>query len=1206
MADITIGLNKKPRIEIFFYLFIFTIVILLNTHCIRPGTDNDSESLFQDLPASYTGIQFANVLHESDTNNSLFYEYYYNGAGMAIGDLNNDGLSDIFFGANMEKSSLYLNEGELKFEDITKKSGINTKGSWVTGVNLVDINQDGWLDIYLSVGGNIHDDYHNLLYISNGDKDNLTFTEQAEEVGLMDDGYSTQAAFFDYDRDGDLDMYLVTSAMNVPNKNTVRHPVGDGTMITTDRLYRNEGIDPISKLPKFINISKEAGIVWDGFGLGICISDINRDGWPDIYVSNDYITNDLLYINQGDGTFKDEIRSYFKHVSYSTMGMDIADFNNDGLVDVFTLDMLPEDYFRKRIMAGNMRSYERYDAELKAGYLKQYIRNMLQLNNGELNGKYSFSEIGQLAGVFETDWSWAPLFADFDNDGYKDLFIGNGIPHDLTNMDFSALWLTKTRENPNIDFEVLRVILMKDLNSKGNVKKPNVIYKNSGTYVFDDKSNEWGLSKPSYSTSSVFSDLDNDGDLDLVLNNINDPASVYKNTLIDKASPDSLSHYLIIELSGSTFNRGGIGSKITIFYDDQLQFYEHFPVRGFQSTVDRKIHFGLGQNLAIDSLIIEWPDGKIQNLYDIGGNQALVLNYQDASFNNNPQIPEANNDKLFREVSAQTNIQYEHKERAFVDFAIQPLIPHMYSREGPGIAVGDVNSDGLDDFFVGGSTGFLGKIFVQDNKGSFSSHSLEANKNFEDMGALFFDADGDGDDDLYIVSGGTGLPPGNPFYADRLYINNGRGDFQLSKTALPYNGVCGSQVTASDFDKDGDLDLFVCGRVNLENYPIPPRSYLLRNDSDGTDIRFSDITNTACTELNNPGLISVALWSDFNLDGWPDLILAGEWMPVRLFKNVRGNFVELSSGTGLEKYSGWWNSLAAADFDKDGDIDYVAGNYGLNTRFKVSQEQPMRIIAKDFDMNGTLDPICSYYVQGRSHPIYHRNLMLSQLPFLRNRFKLYEDYARATMSDFFNEEQMAGAYSAESSFFESAYIENKSDGSFQIHPLPVEAQFAPVFGILANDFNSDGNIDLLLTGNSYSTSVLDGQHDAFTGLFLEGNGKGNFSPVFSRNSGFFVDGDAKGMAEITMKNGNPIVLVAQNSGKLKAFSVGKNKGRTIRLKSNDAFAEIKFETGETELREFYYGSGYLSNSSRVCHVPEKAVSVKITTYTGETRDIAIK
>lgn len=1189
-------------------LSLITIGFFITVIACNKKPDNEQDSgqnkLFHFLPPQRTGIRFVNQLHETDTFNALFYEYYFNGAGTAAGDINNDGLSDLFFGGNMERSRLYLNKGDFKFEDITEAAEIDTKGSWVTGISMADINQDGWLDIYVCVGGNVADDYTNLLFVNNGDKEHPAFTERAAEAGLDDEGYSTQAVFFDYDLDGDLDMYLLTSAMNVPNKNSVRSGVDERIAITADRLYRNDGINPETELPRFKNVSKEAGITKVGFGLGIGISDFNQDGWPDIYVANDYITDDLLYINQGDDTFKDEIREYFKHLSYSAMGMDIADFNNDGLADVFTLDMLPEDYFRKRVMAGNMRDYRRYMGEQMAGYTKQYIRNMLQLNNGVVNGKHTFSEIGQLAGVFETDWSWAPLFADFDNDGFKDLFIGNGIPSDLTNMDFSAIWIKKVRENPSIDFNVLQKVLKKELIKKGNVKKPNVVFRNKGGLMFEDVSKVWGMDRPSYSTSTALADLDNDGDLDVVLNNIDDLASIYKNNTIENGEVDSLSHYLRLVLRGSEMNRRGIGSKIRLFYDDRQQFYEHFTVRGFQSTMDGRIHFGLGRYASIDSLMITWPDGRSQVLMDIQSDQTLILDYSNVSNTDHKHNNEKDNDLLFREVSGETGIAYEHRERKFVDFRIQPLIPHKYSKEGPGIAVGDVNGDGRDDFFIGGSTGYSGAIFVQQANGKFSPFPLPGNKNFEDMGALFFDADADGDNDLYVVSGGTGLPPGNPFYSDRLFINDGKGDFILTKNALPHDDVCGSQVTASDFDKDGDLDLFVCGRVDLEHYPMPAKSFLLRNDSEGMRVAFTDITDESGFRPEQSGLISAALWSDFNLDGWPDLVLAGEWMPLTFYKNIEGHLENVTSSTGLGAYSGWWNSLTAADYDKDGDIDYVAGNLGLNTRFKVSQDQPMRIVAKDFDRNGTLDPVCSFYVQGVSYPIYHRNLMLRQLPYLKRKFKTYEDYAKARMSDIFSKEELVDSYQAECTYFQSAYIENTGDGTFQIHQLPLEAQFAPVFGMLADDFNADGSIDLLLTGNSYSSNVEDGQFDAFTGLYLEGDGAGGFEPAISRESGFFVDGDGKGMADLSMKDGSQLILIAQNSGPLKVFKTDMNRGKVIRLEKDDAYAELRYKSGKTERREFYYGSGYLSSSSRVCRIPEHVVSVVITKFFGDSRKIS--
>jgi hypothetical protein len=1169
------------------------------------GKAGKSKSLFEYLPPRSTGIHFENRLHDDDTFNILFYEYYYNGAGLAACDVNNDGFSDIFLGGNMEKSRLYINKGGLKFEDITEESGINTSGRWITGVSMADLNHDGLPDLYLSVGGNILDNYHNLLYMNQSTGGKVLFTECAKAVGLDDNGYSIQAAFFDYDLDEDLDMYLVTSSMRVPNKNAVRSRTSDGSMINTDRLYRNEGIDPATSLPKFSNVSKEAGIVWDGFGLGICISDINLDGWPDVYVANDYISNDLLYINQRDGTFRDMAGEYFKHFSYSAMGMDIADINNDGLTDVFTLDMLPEDYYRKRIMAGNMREYGRYEAELATGYSPQYIRNMLQLNNGNIDGKYSFSEIGQLAGVFETDWSWAPLFADFDNDGYKDLFIGNGIPHDLTNMDFAMLWQSKIRESPDMPFNLLGSILMRGLDKKGNVKKSNFIFKNNGDLTFKNMAGEWGMDRPLYSTGAIFSDLDNDGDLDLVLNNLNETAAIYKNKLIDNGGYGSDSHFLAIHLTGSEQNREGIGTKITIYHGGDLQYYEHFPVRGFQSMVDPNIHFGLGKTASVDSLHVIWPDGRSQVLYNIPVNRQLVLLYS----NSGPEDlkgMEGQNAGIFKEITTSSKLNYIHKEKEFLDFDIQPLIPHLYSKEGPGIAAGDINGDGLDDFYIGGATGSAGRVFIQQETGIFYSYDLPCNNNYEDMGAILFDADGDGDNDLYVVSGGTGLPPGNQFYTDRIYANDGNGNFALVKDALPDEKVCGSQVSAADFDRDGDLDLFVCGRVSLENYPLPARSFLLRNESSGQEkIRFTDVTHPG-EGLNEVGLISAALWTDYNRDGWPDLMLAGEWMSPKLFKNNNGEFVDVTAASGLADYTGWWNSLSAADFDLDGDMDYVAGNLGLNTRFKVSPEEPMIIYAGDFDKNGQYDPVCSYFVQGKSYPIYQRNVLISQIPYLQNKFPKYEDYAKASMKDIFDAEQIRNAYTKECRYFNSALFENKGDGTFTVRALPVEAQFAPVFGMLAYDFNNDGNPDILIAGNSSSFNVDDGQMDAGTGLYLQGDGEGGFQSLPSRISGFFADGDVRGMAELALKNGNSLIIVAQNSSRLKAFENATTGAKLLRLNKNDAYGEIRYEDGRIERKEFYYGSGYLSHTSRVCRITSRAVSVKIIEYSGTSREIFVK
>ena len=690
----------KQSVKLYLLLLLaFSPAVFSSCHEQDNKTVRDLKPLFRLIEPKYNGISFANQLQETDSANAIFYEYYYNGAGVAVGDVNNDGLSDIFFGANMTESKLYLNNGNLSFTDITGKSGINTAGKWITGVSLVDINHDGWPDIYLCAAGNINYDYHNLLYISNGKKDSLAFTECAATVGINDNGYSTQAEFFDYDRDGDLDLYIVTAAMTVPNKNSLRMRKNDGSMINTDRLYRNDGTDTKSLLPHFTNVSLEAGITWDGFGLGAGVCDINRDGWPDIYVGNDYISNDLLYVNQKNGTFREMIRDYTKHISNSTMGVDIADFNNDGLVDILSLDMQPEDYYRKRTMAGNMRDFKRYQKELESGYSPQYIRNMLQLNNGEIEGQVTFSEIGELAGVFETDWSWSPLFADFDNDGYKDLFIGNGIPNDVTNMDVSELWIKTLKGNPSIKFPVLYKILKNELNKKGNIKKPNVIFHNTGSLIFENKTDDWGLNKPLYSTGVAFGDLDNDGDLDLVLNNVNDIASVYENTIIGKDSANNKIHFLAIRLIGDSLNPEGIGAKITLHYGGNQQYYEHFPIRGFQSMVDPKIHFGMGGTTVIDSLNICWPDGKEESLSGVRCDQLLTIGYQHTAFNyktkNIPDPP-----KLFSLQSDKTKIKYSHKERQFIDFNVQPLIPHLYSRKDPGSLSGMLTQTDLMTFLL--------------------------------------------------------------------------------------------------------------------------------------------------------------------------------------------------------------------------------------------------------------------------------------------------------------------------------------------------------------------------------------------------------------------------------------------------------------------------------------------------------------------------
>lgn len=1186
------------------FLNVLTIAVaILFLEACQGSDEKESESntLFRKLSSRDTGIDFSNRLHETDSFNIIFFEFFYNGSGVAVGDINNDGLSDIFFGGNMVPSKLYLNKGGLSFDDITESAGIDTEGKWVTGLNMVDINQDGKLDIYVCAGGNIGQSFENLFYINTSNENKVSFSESARAIGLDDDGYSMQSAFFDYDKDGDLDMYLLTSSMEIPNKNEIRGRKNDGSVINTDHFYRNDGVNPSTGLPLFKDISKEAGIRWDGFGLGLVVCDINKDQWPDVYVANDYISNDLLYVNQRDGTFKEMFQDYFKHSSFSAMGTDAADINNDGLVDLFMLDMLPEDNYRKKTMATNTRSIDRFLIEKKAGYASQYVRNTLQLNNGVINGKHTFSEIGQLAGVFETDWSWVPLFADFDNDGYRDLFVGNGIVRDFTNMDFTSFWSKEVQTSGKVTGADLVRNLRRELDKKGPVKKPNHIYRNTGNLLFDDKTTEWGFDEPSFTNSAAFSDLDNDGDLDLVLNNINDPAFVYENVLIGADSLDNQGRFLEIRLVGDSLNTVGIGASIHLFYAGQQQYYEHFPVRGYLSMVDPQIHFGVGGIATIDSLIIVWPDGKEQLLQNVKTNQLLTLHASHAR-EEKATYKKHDKEQLFVDVSNTKGLVYKHTEKEFIDYKFQPLIPHQYSKEGPGLSVGDVNGDEREDFFIGGSLGYAGNVFVQQANGSFEPTPLPGDRNNEDMGSLFFDADNDGDADLYVVSGGSGLPARSPYYQDRLYINDGNGRFSKAEGALPGVTGCGSVVTAADYDKDGDLDLFVGGRVDLERYPLPDRSFLLRNDSDSRGARFTDVTQKVNPSLATVGLVAAALWTDFNQDGWVDLLVAGEWMPITFFKNEAGKFVDVTTSTGLANYTGWWSSLNGADFDKDGDIDYVAGNLGLNTPYQISQDHPMRIIAKDFDNNGAIDPVCTYYIQGTNYPMYNRDLLIGQLPSLKKKFLSYHGYAVSSTSDIFSKTEMEGAYVADSRWHASSYLENNGDGTYSVYALRIEAQFSPVFGILANDYNNDGNTDLLLAGNSYDLNSETGQYDASIGLFLSGDGQGNFTSVAGHQSGFFADGDVKGMAELLRTDGSNLILIAQNSDSLKAYSTG-GKRRIIRLKKNDGFADLYYKNGRIERKEFYHGSGYLSQSSRIIAVPGQAISIKITNYSDGVREI---
>ncbi len=1245
-----------------------------------------SETLFELLSPDHTGITFINKITETDSLNILQREYIYNGGGVAIGDFNQDGLQDIFFSGNMAESSLYLNKGSLEFENTTKVSGINTDKKWSQGVSVVDINNDGRLDIYVcATFKNEAKDRQNMLFVNQAnDKNGVPiFKNLAEEYGVADNGHSANAAFFDYDNDGDLDLYVLTNEMNeLSSASRYRKKIIDGSSPTTDRLYRNDWNENL-KHPVFTNVSREAKILIEGFGHGVAIVDINQDGWKDIYVTNDYVKNDLFYINNQDGTFTNRISEMIKHQSFSAMGNDIADINNDGQVDIIALDMLPASNERKKQMIGANR-YVDYILNNDYGYDHQYVRNTLQLNQGinPETGLPVFSEIGMLAGIFDTDWSWSSLFIDFDNDGLRDLLITNGFPKDVTDHDFGSFRASANRMFATTE-ELLALV--------PSVKIPNYIFKNNGNLTFSDQSKAWGMNHASFTNGTAVADLDNDGDLDIVTNNINDVAFVMRNNLYDsKESEKEQNNWLRIKLQGSEKNKLGLGAKIWIYTKDRMQFYEHSFYRGFLSSSENFAHFGVGKNTLIDSIRIVWNDKNEELLKNIKVNEVLTLNYKQstiATANRNNQESTINNIKL-QTINKELNIDFTHFELDFVDFNIQRTLPHKFSQAGPALAVADVNGDGLDDFFVGGGFKYHGTLFTQNQNGTFSSQIFNPeklkiqsstptsynpkdipfkpieniNKLQEDAGALFFDADGDGDNDLYVASGSYEFAENAPNQQDRLYINDGKGNFKIDTLALPKMLEAKSCVKAADFDDDGDLDLFVGGRVVPAKYPMPTRSYILRNDTKNTASRsdgrplppskggentrrlfspaqkgkglgegakkaiFTDITAEVAPELLKIGMVTDALWTDFDNDRQPDLMIVGEFMPITFLKNQNNKLITHNSA--LITHKGWWNSLVSGDFDNDGDTDYVAGNLGLNSMYKATENEPTTIFAKDFDGNGSYDPVLNCFMNDSlgnraSYPMHSRDDMIKQMLFMRRKFPRYANYGKATSSDIFSKDTLQGAQILQATHFQSSYIENQGNGKFAIKNLPVEAQFAPVFGMKAEDINQDGNLDLLMVGNDYGNEVFMGRMDAFYGLYMQGDGKGNFKPVPLPQSGFIVPKDGKALVSLFDKNGNQIFIASQNKDKLRAFIVTKHLSgfenltgvdskkqlsdfenmTSISLKINDTYAEITFKNGKKCKVEFYYGDTYFSQSSRRLKINANMSKILIFNGKGESREI---
>lgn len=1082
----------------------------------KHGVKKDIQLLFELLPPARTHIDFTNALPVDPRFNILNYEYYYNGGGVAVGDVNNDGLDDIYFTANLGENKLYLNQGSFLFTDVTATAGVSGGQGWHTGVTMADVNADGFMDIYACKSGRFGTKYReNELFINNGD---LTFTEKAEQYGLNDPSYSTQALFFDFDRDNDLDMFLVNHSVELLTPDYIKKWKRNVHPHVGDKLYENDN-------GYFKDISSRAGIRQTalGYGLGVAAGDINNDGYPDVYVTNDYTESDYLYINNGDKTFKESIKQQTQHISNFGMGVDIGDINNDGWADIFTADMAPEDNYRQKT---NMKSMdvESFYKAVRLGFHYQYMSNALQLNRGE--GK--FSEIAQYAGVSNTDWSWAGLFGDFDNDRWQDLYVTNGFRREFANKDFIRYKSAKIKQASTMDnrarFELINDLL--DTLQEG--KLGNYMYRNLKDLGFQNLNSDWGLDQPSFSNGASMADLDNDGDLDLIVNNIDHPAFVYKNNSTESEE----SNFLHIEFSGPMANPNGLGCKVQLEIEGTIQMQENFPTRGYQSSVPPYLHFGLGGVNSVPKLTVQWPDGKWQIVKNVQGNQRLVLKYKDAQ---EFHLKE-NSKKLLFDKSNVAGLKFKHEENNYNDFEREILLPHKMSQFGPAMDVADVDANGLDDVYIGGAMGQSGRLFLQVGQEKFQDaddQPWQADSSSEDVDALFFDADNDGDKDLYVVSGSNEFPPGDSHLQDRLYLNNGKGNFQKSDQQLPYVGNSGGVVTAQDFDRDGDEDLFVGGRLTPHKYPTPTSSYLLVNHEG-----VFTIADEVCTPgFEKLGMVTSALWTDYNQDGWPDLLVAGEWMPLTLFKNEKGCLTRLDIPS-FEANVGWWNSLAQYDFDQDGDPDYIAGNLGLNYKYTASNDAPFHIYANDFDENGSLDIVLGYNGNGELYPLRGLQCSSQQMPFIKSKFKSYHEFGKATLSDIYEQSKLESALHYTATNFSHSYIENLGNGRFRWQPLPNLSQLSSINGILIQDFDGDGITDLVIAGNHHAVEVETIRNDASYGLFLLGDGKGKFTPVDMHASGLELAGDVKKIRLLNKQEGQ-LILAAVNNDSLKVVNINR-------------------------------------------------------------------
>lgn len=1107
--------SQYPTLQLKFYTICLMCALAAVISGCKPRQDKgiETNTLFKLLDTGKTHVNFSNALTEGLNTNVLMYEYFYNGGGVAVGDVNGDGKQDIYFTANMTDNKLYLNQGNLQFKDITNAAGVAGRpGPWKTGVTMADVNGDGKLDIYVCYSGKIRAEKRiNQLFINQGNDSNGTpvFKDMSAAYGLDFPSFSSQAYFFDYDRDGDLDLLLVnhnaqriSSLDDISVKALMAKPDAEAGI----RLFKNDN-------NHFSDVTQQAGIINTGlsYGLGAGVADINGDGWPDIYVSNDYNVPDRLYINNS-GKFNDQLQKQIGHTSFYSMGNDVADINNDLTPDIYTLDMLPEDNKRQKLLFG-ADNYESFDLNLRVGFYYQYMRNMLQVNNGN----NTFSEVGQLAGISNTDWSWAPLFADYDNDGWKDLFVSNGYTRDYTNMDFLKYMGDNLR-----DRSVMRQDLLNIVNQMPSSKVKSYFFKNNGNLNFTNNSAAWGISQTSNSNGAAYADLDNDGDLDLIVNNINQPAFIYEN----QARAESKNHYLQIVLKGAKANTQGIGAKLTVYKNNKRQYLQQMPTRGFQSSVTPVLHFGLGADKDVDSLRVIWQQGASQLITGVKADQQIVLNEKDAI---ETPVKMLTPKPLFTEVKSPVEIALD--KNTTNDFKRQPLLTNPLSFNGPCLAKADVNGDGLEDIYVGGENGRAGALYLQQKGGSFIGKPVAAfisDKASTDAGAVFFDADGNGTIDLYVASGGYGdYLPDDASLQDRLYLNDGKGNFIRSKAALPKMLSSKGCAKVNDVNGDGYPDLFVGGHVIPGRYPETPQSYLLINDGKG---HFTDKTEALAPALQHIGMVTDAAWADMNGDGKPDLIVVGEWMPITVFINSSGKLADQTMTYLNKRYGGWWNCVSLSDINHDGKPDIVAGNLGQNTQCRATDAEPAEMYYKDFDDNGSVDPILCFYIQHKSYPYVTRDELLDQMSMMRTRFPDYKSYAAATINDVFTPTEMTGAKHLTANQLSTLCLLSAGKGKLKEAPLPTQAQYSPVYTITAFDFDQDGNQDLLLCGNINHARIKFGRYDANYGTLLKGDGKGHFVYVSQPKSGFNLKGDVRGAIAV-----GKTLLFSVNQIGLKAY-----------------------------------------------------------------------